>query len=216
MGWGQVLPEQFDTNRIEILNRALGGRSSRTFLTEGLWDKLLTEARTGDSVLIQFGHNDGGPLDEGRARASLKGISGETRVITNQANGKVETVQAFGGYLRHYVTTAREKGVEPILVSLVPRTIWKDGKVVRSTNDCGLWTSQVARELKVEFIDLNALVADRYDRLGKEAVDKLFGGDHTHTNPEGARLNAACVAEGLRALKRTPLKQLLNQPAPQS
>jgi lysophospholipase L1-like esterase len=212
MGWGQVVAEQFDTNRLTVANHALGGRSSRTFLTEGLWDKLLAEARAGDFVLIQFGHNDGGPMDEGRARASIKGTSDESRVVTNKTTGKVETVRTYGGYLRHYVTTARAKGVEPILVSLVPRNIWKDGKVIRSTADYGGWAAQVARELETDFLDLNSLVADRYDTLGKEAVDKLFGGDHTHPNEEGARLNAACVAEGIRALPRSKLKQYLKPP----
>src|SRR5437867_12654193 len=72
-GWGSVIGPHFDATRIKIENRALGGRSSRTFLTEGLWAKVLADLKAGDFVLMQFGHNDGGPLDSGRARASLKG-----------------------------------------------------------------------------------------------------------------------------------------------
>jgi lysophospholipase L1-like esterase len=58
LGWGDSLAAYFDESKINVLNRARAGRSARTFLTEGLWDKLLAEMKTGDYVLIQFGHND--------------------------------------------------------------------------------------------------------------------------------------------------------------
>jgi lysophospholipase L1-like esterase len=64
-GWGAFLGDHFDVTRIRIVNRALGGRSSRTFLTEGLWERVLQEIRPGDFVMIQFGHNDGGPPGTG-------------------------------------------------------------------------------------------------------------------------------------------------------
>src|SRR5262249_44023918 len=62
MGWGTVIPDFFDTSKIRIENRARGGRSSRTYLTEGLWDQILAEIKPGDFVLMQFGHNDGGAV----------------------------------------------------------------------------------------------------------------------------------------------------------
>src|SRR5947209_4049910 len=71
-GWGTPIAGLFDKTKIKVDNRARGGRSSRSFLTEGLWDKLLAEMQPGDFVLIQFGHNDGGSLTDGRGRASLK------------------------------------------------------------------------------------------------------------------------------------------------
>src|SRR5262245_63098094 len=68
-GWGEPIAAYFDLAKITVLNRARGGRSSRTFLTEGLWDQVLSAMRPGDFVLIQFGHNDGGPInDTSRAR----------------------------------------------------------------------------------------------------------------------------------------------------
>src|SRR5947208_1354221 len=70
-GWGTPIAEYFDHSKINVVNRARGGRSSRTFFTEGLWDKLLAEMKRGDFVIIQFGHNDGGPLTGEKARASL-------------------------------------------------------------------------------------------------------------------------------------------------
>src|SRR5213593_1447638 len=65
-GWGTPLAGLFDPARIKVENRARGGRSSRTFLTEGLWDRVVASLKPGDFVLMQFGHNDGGPLTGGR------------------------------------------------------------------------------------------------------------------------------------------------------
>src|SRR5690606_3034871 len=71
-GWGSRLGVWFDSSKIRLENRALGGRSSRSYLREGLWEKVLADLQPGDFVLIQFGHNDNGPMDSGKARASIK------------------------------------------------------------------------------------------------------------------------------------------------
>ena len=70
-GWGQMIDRHFDTERIDIENRALGGRSSRTYLTEGLWQRSLDRLREGDFVMMQFGHNDGGRMFEGDRPSSI-------------------------------------------------------------------------------------------------------------------------------------------------
>src|SRR4051794_13793202 len=73
-GWGSFLAEYFDTTRIDVQNHAIGGRSSRTFITDGRWDKILGTLKAGDFVIMQFGHNDGSPLDDtARARGTIKG-----------------------------------------------------------------------------------------------------------------------------------------------
>ena len=212
LGWGDPLAAWFDPAKITVVNRALGGRSSRSFLTEGLWDKVLAEMKSGDFVLMQFGHNDGGPLDTGRARASLKGSGPETRVITNQTTGKIETVRTFGWYMRKYVADAKAKGATPIVLSLVPRKIWKEGKIARGNNDYAKWAREAAEAEGVAFVDLNDIVARHYEELGPEKVEALFGDEHTHTNEEGAKLNAQCVVEGLRALKDCALVKYLAAP----
>jgi len=208
-GWGELLAGQFDTNHLRIVNRALGGRSSRTYLAEGLWDKVLAEIKPGDYVLMQFGHNDGGPLDSGRARASLKGVGDESQVITNQTTKAIETVHTYGWYLQRYIKDARSRGATPIVVSPVPRNQWKDGHVLRSTNDYAGWAAEAAKLGGARFLDLNELVADRYDQLGESNVMKLFGGDHTHTNPQGAALNASIVAQGLAQLGDAKLAKFI-------
>lgn len=215
MGWGTAIGAWFDQSRISVTNRALGGRSSRTFLTEGLWEKVRADLKLGDFVLMQFGHNDNGPLDDAKARASIKGAGDESRVITNKTTGKIETVYTYGWYLRKYIAEAKAKGATPIVLSLVPRNIWKEGKVIRAANDFAKWAAEAARAEGVPFVNLNEIVARQYDALGQERVAALFGGDHTHTNPEGARLNAACVVEGLRGLTNCSLKDfLLKEPVP--
>jgi lysophospholipase L1-like esterase len=209
LGWGDPLSGWFDSSRITVTNRALGGRSSRTFLTEGLWDKVLAELKSGDFVLMQFGHNDGGPLDDGRARASLKGNGDQSQVITNKSSGKVETVHTYGWYMRKYIADAKARGATPIVLSPVPRKIWKDGKVARANNDYGKWAKEAAAAENIPFVDLNEIIAGHYKALGPEKVETLFGDEHTHTNEEGARLNAQCVVEGLRALKNCLLSSYL-------
>ena len=209
LGWGDSIVDWFDPAKIAVTNLALGGRSSRTFLTEGLWDKALAELRPGDFVLMQFGHNDAGPLDEGRARASLKGNGDESSVVTNKISGKVETVHTYGWYLRKYISEAKAKAATPIVLSPVPRKIWKDGKIVRASNDYGKWAAEAARAGGALFVDLNDIVARHYEALGPEKVTALFGDEHTHTSPEGAKLNARCVVEGLRARQDCPLTAFL-------
>jgi lysophospholipase L1-like esterase len=209
LGWGDPVAGWFDPSKITVTNRALGGRSSRTFLTEGLWDKVLGELKPGDFVLMQFGHNDGGSLDDAKARASLKGSSDESRVVTNKVSGKIETIHTYGWYLRRYISDAKAKGATPIVLSLVPRKIWKDGKVVRASSDYARWAAEAAKAEGVAFVDLNEIVARHYEELGQEKVNNLFADEHTHTNPEGAKLNAQCVVEGLRALKDCPLAKYL-------
>lgn len=202
-GWGSCLPDSFDKEKISVLNHAIGGRSSRSFFREGRWDNVLEAIKPGDFVLIQFGHNDNGPVDSGKARAAIKGNGDEVKEIIIKETGEKESVRSFGGYLRHYAATAQAKGAKVILCSLVPRNIWTDseGKVNRDTKAHAVWTKEAATQAKAAFLPLNVLVADFYDQLGKEKVRPLFCEvDHTHTSEEGAAHTAKIVAEGLRNL----------------
>ena len=122
VGWGMPFPSFFDLTKINVANRARGGRSSRTFQTEGWWNGILSVAKPGDFVLIQFGHNDGGPLDDtNRARGSIPGLGEESKEIYNPIMKKQEVVHTYGWYLRKYIADARAKGMTPIICSPVPR-----------------------------------------------------------------------------------------------
>jgi hypothetical protein len=112
--------------------------------------------------------------------------------------------------MRKYVADVKAKGATPILCSLVPRKLWKDGKILRQTSTFRGWTQAVAEQQHVGFIDLNEIIARRYDALGEAAVDPLFGDPHTHTTMAGAVLNAECVVSGLRALPGDPIAKYLS------
>ncbi|MBD0351822.1 MAG: lysophospholipase, partial [Flavisolibacter sp.] len=100
-GWGSFMADYFDTTKISVRNLAIGGRSSRTFITEGRWDKIVAELKKGDYVLMQFGHNDGGPLDDtARARGTIQGIGDESKEIYNPITKKQEVVHTYGWYMR--------------------------------------------------------------------------------------------------------------------
>src|SRR5437867_5693003 len=120
-GWGDRIEKYFDTSRINVVNRARGGRSSRTFQTEGLWDEVLADAKSGDFVIIQMGHNDGGPLaGDNRERGSLRGIGDELQEVTltlPPRKGQHETVHTYGWYMRKYVADARAKAMAVIICS---------------------------------------------------------------------------------------------------
>ena len=206
MGWGDELAQFFDTRRVNIVNRAIGGRSSRTYITEGHWAETLKLVHPGDVILIQFGHNDAGPLaDPDRARGSIRGTGDDQQQVYNPLRHTHETVYTFGHYLDQYVTEARAHGATPILCTLVPRKNWKNGHIARQTDTYRGWTQQIAERDHVELIDLNEIVARRYDALGQTAVEPLFGDPNTHTTAAGATLNAESVVSGLKALRHDPL-----------
>jgi rhamnogalacturonan acetylesterase len=207
-GWGEVVGEYFDQTRLNVVNYARGGRSSRTFLTEGLWNRVLSTIRPGDYVIIQFGHNDPGELFKTtRPRGSLPGVGDDTREGVVAMTNTFEVIRTFGWYLRQYVADARARGALPILCSLVPRRIWKEDHIVRDEH--AAWTREVASATNTPFLDLNDIVARKYEALGPEKVIPLFADEHTHTTPDGARLNAESVIDGLKALN-SPLTRYLS------
>ena len=209
-GWGSHLQQYFDTQHLIVDNRARAGRSSRTFITEGLWDSLVTDLKQGDFVIIQFGHNDAGAInDDRRARGSIPALGDETQEIDNQVTGKHEVVHTFGWYMRKMINETREKGAIPIVLSMTARNVWPDGKIERQNTFCTL-AKEVAVGTQVTFIDLRNMIADQYELLGPTRVRELFPKDHTHTNPEGANLTAAILVSGLKAIK-SPLTHKLSE-----
>ena len=218
-GWGQMIHEQVDTSKISISNQAMAGRSTRTFVKEKRWEKVINSLKKGDYLLIQFGHNEGSKPDTSKAgyRGVLRG-TGEDSLLLTWPDGSIEIVHSYGWYLRKFVREAKAKGAIPVICSMIPRNQWdytikgdttSKRLVKRAGNDFGKWAKEVAAAEGVGFIDLNTITADKYDLWGPEQVKKYFPGDHTHTNEEGARVNAASVAEGIRLLKDPVLQQYL-------
>lgn len=204
-GWGSLLYPYIDTTKIAISNHAKAGTSTRTFISDGRWDKILETLKPGDFVMIQFGHNDNGLInDTARARGTLKGIGDEIENIINVKTGKQETVHTYGWYLRKLVNDAKAKGATAIICSLVPREKWKDGKVVVEEN-YPTWAEETAKATNAYFINLNSIVAKHWEEMGAEKVKAFFPVDHTHTNLKGAEFNASCVIEGLKLIKKCTL-----------
>lgn len=209
-GWGDKIGELFDTTQLRISNQAMAGRSTRTFVKEKRWERVINSIKKGDYLIMQFGHNEGSKPDTNRAgyRGVLRGIGEETVELTWPDSTK-ETVQTYGWYLRKFVREAKEKGAVPIICSMIPRNQFVDGKVKRAGNDFGKWAKEIAESEGVAFIDLNSITADKYDAMGPDKVKEFFPGDHTHTNEAGAAENAASVAAGIRLIRTLGLNNFL-------
>ena len=117
-GWGNPIAGYFNPHKINVVNRALGGLSSRTYLTFEYWDRLMEMLKPGDFVIMQFGHNDSGPINDNvRARGTIKGIGEETQEIDNILTGKHEVVHTYGWYLRKFIadTLAKARHTDRVL-----------------------------------------------------------------------------------------------------
>ena len=176
-----------------------------------MWAKVVAELQPGDFVIMQFGHNDGGERFKGtRPRASLRGNGEETEDGVVEQTGKAETVHTFGWYLRRYIAETKAKGVTPIVCSPIPRNDWSNGRVRRAKPGHAEWAAAAAEAGEAHFVDLNELVARRYEELGQSKVTKdYFVNEHTHTSKAGAQFNAEVLAQAVRNLHDCKFKEFL-------
>jgi lysophospholipase L1-like esterase len=210
-GWGAPLTFYFDPQKVNVVNRALGGTSARSFYN-GQWKKMVDLIKPGDAVIMQFGTNDG--ADPKKSQSELHGLGEETLAVTNRA-GQPEVVHTYGWYLRQLIAETKAKGGTPIVCSLIPRKRYDaDGHIKRTMDGFEGWAQQVAQAQGVGFIDLNELIARRYDVMGKGLVDLIYVpnptpekpvGETVHTGWAGAVMNAEVVVSGLKALKDDPV-----------
>ncbi|UKK51743.1 GDSL-type esterase/lipase family protein [Prevotella sp. E13-17] len=217
-GWAAQASTVFDESKITLVNAARAGRSTRSFIREGLWDKVYNSLQPGDFVTIQFGHNDICPITDAKARGVIPGTK-DTLHVYHLDNDTYEVVYSFGWYLKKMIDDVREKGATPILVSLTPRNEWPGGKVERRDDSYGRWYREVVAETGVEFVDMHNISADFLDKkfavkklpadkakaqakmaqIKEKAGAKYFKKDHTHASKLGAQMNAQSMAKGLRA-----------------
>ena len=226
-GWASQAQTVFDESKITLVNAGRAGRSTRTFINEGLWETVYNSLQPGDFVTIEFGHNDICPITDKKARGVIAEAK-DTCHVYKMDNGTFELVYSFGWYLKKMIDDVREKGATPILVSLTPRNEWPGGKVERRDESYGKWYREVIEETGVEFIDLHNISADFLDKkfavkslpedkekakakiaeLKEKAGAKYFKKDHTHTSKLGAQMNAQSFAKGLRQNKSELAKYL--------
>ncbi len=218
-GWGDWLAPFFDTNRLNVVNRALGGTSSRTFYRDQ-WPHTLALIKPGDFLIIQFGHNDSSPVNEAevspraRSRGTIRGVGTETEEITNVLTKKFEVVHSFGWYEEQMIKETRANGATPMVCSLIPRNNWKNDQAVRNKNDYAGWAEQAASAEHAPFLDINEIIARQYDAMGQENVKSLFiVGAGPHTSMAGAETNAACVIAALKGLPENPLAKYFSEKA---
>ncbi|MCP5532665.1 MAG: rhamnogalacturonan acetylesterase [Akkermansiaceae bacterium] len=206
-GWGGPIAAYFDLEKINIVNRAMGGTSSRNFYTGEWWQNTRPLIRKGDFVMIQFGANDNGGA---KGKGALPGVSGETGM-----NGD-ETVHTFGWYLGRYVEETRAAGATPVICSLTPRKSWTDDRRFKRGGGHAEWAEQVAKDTRTLFVPLNEIIGARYEWLGERKVDRLYvpsPKENLHTGWDGAVVNAECVIAGLKGLRDDPFARFYSKRA---
>lgn len=198
-GWGQVFQPFFvkdslaalrpgiKTDSVIVIDRAHGGRSTRTFFQEGRWRYVYEHLEPNDYVIMQFGHNDG----------------------SEKHPDRYINIQGYKEFLRLFVSQTREKGGNPVIVTPVARNYpWKDGKLQNVHGDYWQAALDTAKEMNVPYIDLNKLSMDYFTQKGQEYVTSHYfmnlpagmyeaypegQKDNTHFQPEGAKVVAALV-----------------------
>jgi lysophospholipase L1-like esterase len=211
-GWGVHFQDYFDPAKLKIVNAARSGLSSRTFITSGAWDALLARVQPNDFVVIQFGHNDNGPVDAFRYRGTMASLGEETQEAHNAAppQGQPETVHTFGWYMRKMVNDVKAKNANPIVVSMTVRGEWTDGKIERGFGDYARLAVELGKQQGVRTMDLTNIVADEYQEMDPGKVRALFSSDTTHTSRAGADINARAVISGIKALHEYALINALS------
>lgn len=235
-GWGALAYTVFDENKCTFINCAKAGRSTRTYINENRWEEVYRTLRPGDYVLIQFGHNDIGGIDNEKERGVIATSNDTCHVYKSHASGKYEVVYSFGWYLKKMIQDCKEKGATPIILSFTPRNEWHAGEggsvgkfcpvlenksrqYIERRNDNYIteWDKQIAEETGVEFVDIHNISADFLDqkcgkttstKKAKKKASQYFNHDHTHTSFIGAKNNALSLAKGLNAIN-SPLKAYL-------
>lgn len=192
-GWGMPFVHFWDST-VTVVNRAKNGRSTKTFISEGLWKSVINEAGEGDYVIIQFGHNDA--------------------AVTKPE--RYTTPDTFKMNLTRFIKEAREKKATPILFTPVSRRKFdKEGKAVETHDIYAALVKEVAAQEKADLVDLDELSKALYQQFGPELSKLLFlqlkpgehsnypegRDDNTHFNEFGARLVAQLVLKELTTMK---------------
>jgi lysophospholipase L1-like esterase len=180
--WGQMLTALFEPG-VAVANHAESGETLKSFVTELRFDKLLSQIKPGDWLLIQFGHND--------QKANWPQTYADPQIT-------------YPAWLRTYIAEARRRGAHPVLITSPERRNYEpDGKVRRTLAEYGEAARRVAREEQVPLLDLQERTVTLYEALAEDAASKLFnegGADRTHHNNAGAWFLARAVAAEIAAL----------------
>ncbi|KAJ5293596.1 hypothetical protein PENANT_c002G07505 [Penicillium antarcticum] len=181
-GWGEYVTPY---TSLTVANQAVAGRSARSYTREGRFDTIAAVVQSGDWVVIEFGHNDGGSLSTtDNGRTDCGGTGSETCSTTY--NGVAETVLTFPAYLENAAKTFKAKGANVLISSQTPNNPWETGTFTYSPSRFVEYARLAAEVAGVSYVDHGAYVADRFEALGLTTVDSYFPLDHTHTSTDGA------------------------------
>lgn len=178
--WGQMLP-RFLSNDVAVANHARSGETMKSFVTSLRWDKLLSDLRAGDVVLMQFGHND---------------------QKKQWPRTYVDAERAYPAWLSAFAADVQARGAQVVLISPVSRRTFENGKITNSLAGYDDAVRKVAADLNVPFIDLTAKTKTLYEALGPDISPLAFGNggqDKTHHNAYGAYQIANYVAQTIVA-----------------
>ncbi|KAJ9162059.1 Carbohydrate esterase family 12 protein [Coniochaeta hoffmannii] len=212
-GWGQYLSAYLT---IPVINKAIAGRSARSYTNEGRFTEIASLLKPDDIVVIEFGHNDGGSptSSSDNGRSDCPGTGSET--CKSGKDGS--TVYTFGHYVEAAARTFIGKGARVILSSQTPNNVWEGGKYNDSPSRFVAYAATAAGEVGegASFVDHFQATAEMYRKLGSAKVNGLYPKDHTHTSPEGADLVAQAFVQavGMDWNGTTPLKGWLKTPVP--
>jgi pectinesterase len=205
-GWGECLQSFFDQKRVLVKNYAKNGRSTRTFISEGLWATLLEQVKAGDYVLIQFGHND-----ESKEKVD-----------------RYTSPEDFRKNLIRFIEDVRAKKAFPVLLTpLMRRRFDADGRLQDTHGEYPGIIRSVAAEYKTPLIDMHRKSEALLEHYGAEPSRALFlqlkpqenpnypNGieDNTHFSPSGAQIMAGLAVDGIRENKITLASYLKELPS---
>ncbi|WP_239692543.1 rhamnogalacturonan acetylesterase [Microbulbifer mangrovi] len=203
-GWGVPFAVFFGDD-IKVENRAMNGRSTRTFIEEGRWKGIMDELQADDYVIIQFGHND----------------------ESEHKKDRYTTPEQYKTNLSRFINDVREAGAEPILMSPITRRYFDGDNTIKHTHPYAPLVREVAKSEKVEFIDMELVTREYFQAMGDRDSALRFMHiapglhpnypvgvrDDTHLNHMGAREVAQLVLAELRK-REHPLSKHLRTPDP--
>ncbi|KAJ4298379.1 hypothetical protein N0V88_003409 [Collariella sp. IMI 366227] len=213
MGWGQYLPKYLT---LPVINKAVAGRSARSYTNEGRFTELLNLAQPSDIVVIEFGHNDGGSPNSAsdNGRSACPGTGNE--VCRSGKTG--ENVYTFNRYIETAARGFVAKGVRVVVSSQTPNNLFEGGVWIPGAPRFVGYAAAAARNVGggVGFVDHFQAVAGMFLKLGSARTNALFPTDHTHTSPAGADLVAQAFVQavGKNWNGSTPLGGFLKAPVP--
>ncbi len=200
-GWGEMLQQYFDPSKVVVDNRAMNGRSTKTFISEGRWQAIVEKLKKGDYVFVQFGHND----------------------ESKEKGERYTPPDAYRANLIRFIADVRAKNANIVLMTPVMRRRFdEDGKFVDTHGEYPDIVRAVAQEKKVPLIDMHRKSEDIIKKYGVEGSRELFLQlkpgenpnypkgieDNTHFRPKGAEEMAKLAVEGIRGAKLSLRKYL--------